>query len=110
MVKAELNYNPYLLETSIKFNGQEPRINSLVEKFQDDPLQSWVRRIPEIFYDEMNGYDFELEFSGTERDYQEVVHAFREKGEYSRAVTPQIRQAGNRLSGLAETAYASLLA
>ena len=31
-------------------------------------------------------------------------------GEYSRAVTPQIRQAGYRLSGLAETAYASLLA
>ena len=30
--------------------------------------------------------------------------------EYSRAVTPQIRQAGNRLSGLVETAYASLLA
>ena len=30
--------------------------------------------------------------------------------EYSRAVTPQIRQAGNRLSGLTETAYASLLA
>ena len=33
-----------------------------------------------------------------------------EEHEYSRAVTPQIRQAGNRLSGLAETAYASLLA
>ena len=30
--------------------------------------------------------------------------------EYSRVITPQIRQAGNRLSGLAETAYASLLA
>ena len=30
--------------------------------------------------------------------------------EYSCAVTPQIRQAGNRLSGLAGTAYASLLA
>lgn len=30
--------------------------------------------------------------------------------EYSCAVTPQIRQTGNRLSGLAETAYASLLA
>lgn len=35
---------------------------------------------------------------------------FRTLIEYSRAVTPQIRQAGNRLSGLAETAYASLLA
>ena len=30
--------------------------------------------------------------------------------EYSRAVTPQVRQAGNRLSGLVETACASLLA
>lgn len=30
--------------------------------------------------------------------------------EYSCAATPQIRQTGNRLSGLAETAYASLLA
>ena len=35
---------------------------------------------------------------------------FQRETEYSRAVTPQIRQAGNRLSGLAETAYASLLA
>ena len=31
-------------------------------------------------------------------------------GEYYGAVTPQIRQAGNRLSGLTETACASLLA
>ena len=30
--------------------------------------------------------------------------------EYSCAITPQVRQAGNRLSGLTETAYASLLA
>ena len=30
--------------------------------------------------------------------------------EYSCAVTPQARQTGNRLSGLAGTAYASLLA
>ena len=31
-------------------------------------------------------------------------------GEYSCAVTPQVRQTGNRLSRLAGTAYASLLA
>lgn len=80
MIKAELSYNPYLLETSVKFNGQAPRINSLVEKFEEGSLQKWVRRIPDIFYDEMNGYDFELEFSGTERDFLEVVEAFRRKG------------------------------
>ena len=32
-----------------------------------------------------------------------------ESAEYSCAVTPQVRQTGNRLSGLAGTAYASLL-
>ena len=32
-----------------------------------------------------------------------------EELEYSCAVTPQVRQTGNRLSGLAGTAYASLL-
>ena len=32
------------------------------------------------------------------------------QNEYSRAVTPQIRQTGNRLSSNAGTAYASLLA
>ena len=72
MVKAELSYNPYLLETKITFNGQEPRINSLVEKYQQETLQNWVRRIPSIFYDEMNGYDFELEFSGTKLEYEDL--------------------------------------
>ena len=65
MINAELSYNPYLMETKIRFNGQPPRINSLVEKYQNMSLQSWISRIPKIFYDEMNGYYFELDFSGT---------------------------------------------
>ena len=36
-------------------------------------------------------------------------HIFNPFNEYSCAVTPQVRQTGNRLSGLAGTAYASLL-
>lgn len=80
MVKAELSYNPYLLETSIKFNGRKPRINSLVEKYHQNVLQSWVSRIPSIFYDEMNGYDFELDFSGTKSDCEDVKTAFLDAG------------------------------
>ena len=34
-VCAELTYNPYLLHTSVKFNGQTPRVNSLIEKYQN---------------------------------------------------------------------------
>ena len=35
MVKVELEYNPYLMETVVRFDGREPRINSLVEKYQE---------------------------------------------------------------------------
>lgn len=80
MVKAELSYNPYLMETNIKFNGQKPHINSLVEKYQQEILQDWIEKIPTIFYDEMNGYDFELEFSGTKSEYEDLRNAFTEAG------------------------------
>ena len=39
----------------------------------------------------------------------ENIWLFLKNHEYSCAVTPQVRQTGNRLSGLAGTAYASLL-
>jgi molybdopterin converting factor small subunit len=76
MVKAELSYNPYLLETKIKFNGQEPKINSLVEKYKSSKLQDWIKTLPTVFYNEMNGYDFDLYFSGTNSDYEALKNTF----------------------------------
>lgn len=80
MVKAELSYNPYLLETKVKFNGQEPKINSLVEKYQEGKLHAWITEIPAVFYNEMNGYDFDLDFSGTKADLEELEQAFVDSG------------------------------
>lgn len=40
---------------------------------------------------------------------QYTYYKLGKTNEYSCAVTPQVRQTGNRLSGLAGTAYASLL-
>ena len=82
MVKAELEYNPYLLETIIKFNGREPRINSRVEKYLHSNLQDWINDIPEIFIEEMNGGHFEIIFSGTVTDYNEVTLAFEKAGAF----------------------------
>ena len=79
MVIAELEHNPYTRETEVRFNGRAPRINSQIEKYDGKPLKDWVDRIPEIFYNEMNGYDFELRFSGRESDYEEICHAFLNK-------------------------------
>lgn len=87
MVNAELQHNPYLLETEVKFNGQEPKINSQIEKFENKLLADWVRDVPKMFYDEMNGYDFDLFFSGTEYDFQKLQQTFISLG-----VTPdQVR-------------------
>ena len=79
-IRAELEYNPYLQTTKVLFNGNEPRINSLVEKYRGFILSDWVQEIPSLFHDEMNGYDFELEFTGTELDFEEVKRAFAEEG------------------------------
>jgi hypothetical protein len=76
MVKAELSHNPYLLETGVKFNGREPKINSLVEKYRSGKLQDWIAKLPDIFYSEMNGWDFDLDFSGTKIDFEFLQAAF----------------------------------
>lgn len=87
MVNAELQHNPYLLETEVKFNGQNPKINSQIEKYENKLLADWIKDVPRMFYDEMNGYDFDLFFSGTEYDFQKLQQTFISMG-----VTPdQVR-------------------
>lgn len=80
MINAELQHNPYLLETDVKFNGQSPKVNSQIEKYENQLLSDWVKNVPRIFYDEMNGYDFDLFFSGTEYDFQKLNQAFAQVG------------------------------
>ena len=86
MVSAELIHNPYLLLTTVKFNGQAPRINSQIEKYEDKPLKDWVQMIPNIFYNEMNGYDFDLYFTGTNSDFKEIKQIFESVGVSSEQV------------------------
>ena len=69
----------------------------------DLSTESIMRQL-HILYAQLGfGYD---ELKG----YYVASTLFEQVGEYSCAVTPQIRQTGNRLSGNAGTAYASLLA
>ena len=77
MIKAELIHNPYLLSTEAWFNEQAPKINCQLEKYEKKPLKDWVNEVPSIFYDEMNGYDFDFYFTGTVPDFNEVKSAFK---------------------------------
>ncbi len=49
MAKVELNYNPYLLETKVTFNGNEPRINSLIEKYDYNQMKVICHRAAQLF-------------------------------------------------------------
>lgn len=79
MVKVELNYNPYVLETKVYFNGQLPKINSQIEKFENKRLFMWSDKLLDILYSEMNGYDFDLDFSGTKADYEKIKYLIEKK-------------------------------
>ncbi len=80
MIKADLKYNPYTRRIKVEFNGNPPRVNCMIEKYNDRPLQDWITDIPQIFHDEMNGYGFQLDFSGTELDYGELCEVFENAG------------------------------
>ena len=80
MINAELSHNPYLLQTTVRFNGIAPRINSQIEKYESENLHLWAQKIPGIFRDEMNGYDFDLFFTGTVNDCDEIRRAFADAG------------------------------
>ena len=77
MVKVELKYNPYVLETKVYFNGQLPKINSQIEKFENKRLFVWSDKLLDILYSEMNGYDFDLDFSGTKADYEKIKYLIK---------------------------------
>ena len=44
-------------------------------------LQEWVERLPQILIDEYRDSNFEVEFTGTEADYNDVVASFKSFGD-----------------------------
>lgn len=81
-----MSYNPYNLEIKILFNESLPMINSYVENFVNRKLQAWVDQLPEVFYNEMNGFDFDVDYSGTYSDFIEIKKVFLGKGISSKDV------------------------
>ena len=91
--------------------GSENNVNRIMDT---DSIRDFRLRKGDFeFYPDIEIYD-EYEdgklifFEGSESALISIE--LTDDNEYSCAATPQIRQTGNRLSGLAETAYASLLA
>lgn len=78
MKKVAIKYNPYKLETSLTVDGKSLAQNSKVgERIAPGTrLQEWVEDLPQILVDEYNDNEFDIEFTGTLLDYEDLTEAF----------------------------------
>lgn len=79
MKKVSIKYNPYQITTQIMVDGNAPKANSAlnVANFR---LQEWIERLPQILIDEYRDSNFEIDFTGTEADYNDVISAIKSYG------------------------------
>ena len=75
MKNIAIKYNPYTLETEIKIDNQLPKADSNLLK-SDVRLQEWIEDLPKILAEECNDENFNIEFYGTELDFEDVKEIF----------------------------------
>ena len=75
MATVSITYNPYKLTTAITVNGQKPKQNSSLN-VENRRLQEWVENLPRILVDEWRDNSFEITFTGTQVDFDDLKAAF----------------------------------
>jgi hypothetical protein len=80
MATVSITYNPYKLTTAITVNGQKPKQNSSLN-VENRRLQEWVENLPRILVDEWRDNSFEITFTGTQVDFDDLRAAFDTAGQ-----------------------------
>jgi len=85
MKKVFIGYNPYKLETTFEVDGDKLAQNSEIGRKAADGsrLQQWVEELPKLLVDECNDKDFDLDFHGTQLDFEDlksVLESAEEQG------------------------------
>jgi len=75
MKKVSIKYNPYLVSTQIIIEGHELKNNSSL-KFEKQRLQEWADKLPDLLVKECKDKNFEVDFKGTQTDYEDLKLAF----------------------------------
>ena len=81
MKKVTLTYNPFQLKTTILVDGKKPKENSSLS-FDRKRLQEWVELLPQYLVEEYRDANFNIEFTGTLADFndlREAINAKRDK-------------------------------
>lgn len=78
MKKVFIKYNPYKLETEVNIDGKKLAQNSKIGErvCAGTRLQEWIEELPQMLIDEYNDTEFEIDFHGTQLDYDDLTAVF----------------------------------
>ena len=96
MKKVKIKYNPYLLKTEIEIDGKKPKPNSKLN-FGNLRVQEWSTRLPQILIDEASDKNFDIEFTGTETDYNDFKTAIDDSGKITATLHAHIQPSVNEV-------------
>ena len=77
MKKISITYNPYKLTTIIIVDGKKPKQNSSLN-VENRRLQEWVDKLPGILIKEYPDNSYDIQFTGTQVDYDDLTTAFND--------------------------------
>ena len=75
MQTINIAYNPYKLTTAITIDGEKPKQNSSLN-VDNRRLQEWVEKFPDILINEYKDNSFEITFTGTQVDFDDLKASF----------------------------------
>lgn len=76
MKKVDISYNPYKVISNISIDGKKPIKGSSINDMERRRLQEWIEALPSVLLKEYRDTNFEISFTGTQMDYDDVVSSF----------------------------------
>lgn len=76
MKKVDISYNPYKVISNISIDGKKPIKGSSINDMERRRLQEWIESLPSVLLKEYRDTNFEISFTGTQMDYDDVVSSF----------------------------------
>ncbi|WP_422122326.1 dynamin family protein [Planococcus sp. X10-3] len=72
MMKINMTYNPYKVETTLWIADENFMETTKFEKFKHDRLQVWIENLFPMLVEELNEDSFEIYFTGTLPDFEDL--------------------------------------
>ncbi|MGL4998131.1 MAG: dynamin family protein [Cetobacterium sp.] len=76
IMKLEISYNPYLINTKFKIDNSEIRSDSDLNKFADKRIQLWIKELKNVLKKEFVFKKLEIKFKGRTLDYQDLLNYY----------------------------------